>query len=155
MNVLLVEDDRLVRKLLRRALESDGHVVYEVSSLREVQAHTATVEVIVLDLTLEDSHGTGTVSQVAGMKPSIPIVVVTGSTDIERIQGAVAVIHKGRADTGASMVQAVREAPITRAWNKMVGKAETPDHDRALKCVNKISTDDALEIVRDVRKRRG
>ncbi|MBF3355248.1 response regulator, partial [Leptospira borgpetersenii serovar Hardjo-bovis] len=58
-NVLIVEDERAIRRFLRAALEGDGLRVYEAETLQRglLEAATRKPDLIILDLGLPDGDG--------------------------------------------------------------------------------------------------
>jgi DNA-binding response OmpR family regulator len=87
--VLVVEDDRELRDLVRRYLERAGHTVYTTGSGAEALRllDTADPAVVVLDLGLPDIDGL-TVLAAARDGRGVPVVVLTArSTVEERIDG--------------------------------------------------------------------
>jgi len=107
-SILLVEDNpgdvRLVEELLRAAWVVPGSVEH-VSSAEEAIGRVAqdTPACILLDLSLPDAEGLGTLERVRDACPSVPIVVLTGMDDeaqaIRAVQeGAQDYLIKGRVD---------------------------------------------------------
>ncbi len=86
LEVLLVEDDPgdayLVMRELANCRRPQFHVVH-AASLAAARLHlaAAVVDVILLDLSLPDSAGMGTVAQVQAVAPDTAIVVLTGLDD--------------------------------------------------------------------------
>ena len=105
MRVLLVEDnpdDTLILEdmLSSRAVEID-HASTLSSALQKLAS--ADFEVILLDLSLPDAHGPGTISSIREHAANIPIVVLSGLADENAAtqameQGAQDYLIKGQAD---------------------------------------------------------
>ena len=76
--VLLVEDDRHIRRFLRSSLEAEGWRVFEAETLRQglVEAATRKPDLVVLDLGLPDGDGVDLVRELRTWS-SIPIVVLS------------------------------------------------------------------------------
>jgi len=91
-NLLLVEDDRVMRMLLREALQNHGYNVHIVSSAEEaleaLAQHSARIDVAVLDRQLPRMNG---LELVARMKADpelaqVPIIMLTGAGNQDEIQ---------------------------------------------------------------------
>ncbi|MCM4081213.1 response regulator transcription factor [Paractinoplanes hotanensis] len=88
--VLVVEDDRELRNLVRRYLERAGHAVQSTGSGAEAIARLAAggVELIVLDLGLPDVDGGEVLAAARADGREVPVVVVTARSGVEdRIDG--------------------------------------------------------------------
>jgi CheY-like chemotaxis protein len=78
----LVEDDPLVRRVMREALETDGYEVGEISfgvgADRRIRAFAP--HVVILDLNLPDAQGTDVLAKLraAPETASVPVVAFTG-----------------------------------------------------------------------------
>ena len=83
MRVLVVEDSLTQARMLSLMLSSKGFHVELAGSLAEVfdRLKQPGIDVILLDLSLSDSSGLSTFSQVHNEAPKIPIVVLTGLDD--------------------------------------------------------------------------
>ena len=118
-SVLLVEDNpgdvRLVEELLRAAWVVPGSINH-VSSVEDAIGRVAkdVPACILLDLSLPDAHGLGTLERVRDAHPSVPIVVLTGTDDeaqaVQAVQeGAQDYLIKGQVD-GHLLGRAIRYA---------------------------------------------
>jgi two-component system alkaline phosphatase synthesis response regulator PhoP len=87
--VLVVEDDRELRDLVRRYLERAGHAVHTTGSGAEALGLLATggVELVVLDLGLPDVDGLEVLTAARAGR-EVPVVVLTARSQVEdRIDG--------------------------------------------------------------------
>src|SRR5262245_57315357 len=97
MHILLIDDDRGLRKSLRLALEMMQHHVSEASDGTQAQAlvsHT-TFDVAFLDLRLGREQGLDVLPALLGLAPGLAIVVVTAYATIET---AVEAMRRGAFD---------------------------------------------------------
>ncbi len=88
--VLVVEDDRDIREVLRRYLERSGFSV--LSTAQGVEAlrllSVGLVDLVLLDLGLPDIDGTDVLVAARGADPAVPVIVLSArSTVPDRIQG--------------------------------------------------------------------
>lgn len=78
--VLVVDDDRAVRGLVRRTLEGAGYRVLEAGdgtdAIRLVDAHP--VALVVTDVLMPERDGIEVVLQLASREPRLPIIVMSG-----------------------------------------------------------------------------
>jgi PAS domain S-box-containing protein len=97
---LLVEDHlaeaRLLKEVLQGTMLNRFHLAH-VKRLAEAIAHLKTepFDVILLDLTLPDSHGLSSLDTLIQQAPSLPIVVLTNTNDDEL---AIAAVRRGAQD---------------------------------------------------------
>ena len=87
--VLVVEDERKIRELLRSYLEHDGLAVLSTGSGAEAiqQARQSRPDLILLDLRLPDVPGEDVAREVRAFAP-VPIMMLTAKTDTaDRIHG--------------------------------------------------------------------
>ena len=86
-NVLVVEDERDIRDLLRRFLECAGFSVLTTGSGAEALRLLASADLVVLDLGLPDIDGTDVLREIHALG-DLPVIVLTArsSTD-DRIHG--------------------------------------------------------------------
>jgi signal transduction histidine kinase len=108
IRLLLVEDSPADARLLRHKLAEAGtesFAVVHVQTIAEARARLVgeSFDTVLLDLTLPDSHGVATVTQIHAAAPRLPIVVLTGLDDeamaLEAVrQGAQDFLIKGQGD---------------------------------------------------------
>lgn len=101
LRILLVEDNpgdiRLLREYLQSAAGTQNYVFTPVSTLEQALEEMAanTFDVVMLDLSLPDSHGLDTLEKLRHRNPAAPVVVLTGLND-EAL--AAEAMHKGAQD---------------------------------------------------------
>src|SRR5687768_3890335 len=114
--ILVAEDNEILQRILRRALEHEGYVVVEATSSAELFKSLAvlTPDLIVLDVGLPDADGRDVLAALKRDPKTgdIPVVMWTGqSTDsARRIAleiGAAAFIEKGPADSLVSKIERI------------------------------------------------
>jgi two-component system, OmpR family, KDP operon response regulator KdpE len=76
--VILVEDERQIRRFVRTALETEGWAVHEAETMRQglVDAATRKPELIILDLGLPDGDGMEFLRDLRGWS-SVPVIVLS------------------------------------------------------------------------------
>jgi DNA-binding response OmpR family regulator len=82
--ILVIEDDVALRKILRRLFSAEGYevdVVPDAASGLERLRHGAPAAVI-LDLPRPGSSGCDLCKEIAALNPGLPLVVLSGSSDV-------------------------------------------------------------------------
>jgi DNA-binding response OmpR family regulator len=93
--VLVVDDEAVVRRLVRLSLEQDGHEVTEAADGREALEAVGprSPDVMVLDLTMPHLDGwevLGRLKAGAGRRSDVPVILLTAiDADVDRIRGGV------------------------------------------------------------------
>ncbi len=90
MNILVVEDERLMADFLRRGLSAEGHVVTVVHTGNEGHAYAleAGFDLILLDWMLPDKSGIEVCEALRGAGVSTPILMLTAmDTVADRVAG--------------------------------------------------------------------
>ena len=99
--VLVADGDPLIRRLLRRCLETDGYEVAEAEdgagALRAIRENQA-FDVLVTDQALASLTGVELIAIVQEIDPALPCLICTGKGDLELATvameaGAVTLIH--------------------------------------------------------------
>jgi two-component system sensor histidine kinase UhpB len=86
MNILIIEDNDDTYLLLANLLKDTGFQIKSISrctDIKEVLEHTTQVDIILTDLALPDSAGMATFKRVSKKFPNIPILVLTGSDELD------------------------------------------------------------------------
>jgi CheY-like chemotaxis protein len=100
--VLLVEDEELVRRLARRALEACGYAVLEASDASQALALSeggaAAIDIVVTDVIMPGMSGRELVTQLSAARPGLRILYMSGYTDN-------AIAHRGILDEGTHFIQ--------------------------------------------------
>ena len=88
-SVLVVDDERMNRMLLRRALEADGHVVVEASNGREAldRLRAAAPDLVLLDLVMPELDGYETLQAIKAdpTLAHLPVIVISGVDELDSI----------------------------------------------------------------------
>jgi len=79
-DILIIDDDRQMRRLLIRVLEGAGHVVYEAENGGDGLALFRRVQplLVITDLVMPDTEGIETIRELRREAPTIPILAVSG-----------------------------------------------------------------------------
>jgi two-component system, NtrC family, C4-dicarboxylate transport response regulator DctD len=81
--ILVVDDDPSIRLLCRVNLEQDGFRVLEAYDLAGAVEHAAGANLVLLDLHLGQVSGRDVVDPVRAAAPGVPLVLLTGSAEVE------------------------------------------------------------------------
>lgn len=97
--ILVVDDERLNRMLLRRALEDEGHTVSEAENGRQALVSLAgeTFDVVLLDIVMPELDGYATLEAIKA-DPALrhlPVIIISG---VEEIASVVRCIEAGATD---------------------------------------------------------
>ncbi len=78
--ILVVDDDPAVCRMLKLALEIDGHEVTTISHAREAMAflESNTMDLVVTDLVMPDVEGIEIIMRVSQSHPEVPIIAISG-----------------------------------------------------------------------------
>jgi len=104
--ILVVEDDKFLRGLIKIILEDSRYEAFIVESMHSAthaMAGGRRFQLILCDLTLEDSPPSFTIQTMRKMACGVPIVAMTGWTDEETQvdvlgQGATGILLKGQSN---------------------------------------------------------
>src|SRR5699024_1604313 len=148
-NILIVEDEPIIRNALRKLLERHEHTVVEAESVEEAQTHDfSTFELIISDLRLPGAPG----SDLIRLAAPTPVLIMTSyaglksAVDVMR-DGAVDYIPKpfDHNDMVATVKRILEEAPqqrrVSAAHSPVLSRTATPPkEDKLLGSSNATST---------------
>jgi two-component system, NtrC family, response regulator AlgB len=111
LNILVVDDEKNIRKTLSYCLESEGHTVVAVADIKDAVSAVKrlTFDIAFIDLRLEKENGLDLIPLLLEETPWIKIVVITANASIET---AVEAMRRGAAD--------YIEKPFTSAQIKLL-----------------------------------
>jgi serine phosphatase RsbU (regulator of sigma subunit) len=119
LRVLLIEDNLVDARLIQIMVTDAGANAFDIERADRLSTALERLareqfDIVLLDLSLPDSHGLGTFSRVHQQFPGVPIIVMSGLDD-ERV--AVTAVHEGAQDylvkgqvSGPLLVRAMRYA---------------------------------------------
>ena len=83
-NVLIVEDEKNQRTLLRRTLEREGYVVGEAENGQDAvtKFERFAYDIVLLDQRLPDMTGIDVLTKIREMNPIIPVIIVTAFANV-------------------------------------------------------------------------
>jgi PAS domain S-box-containing protein len=88
--ILLVEDERALRGLMRRILERSGYVVLEAEhgaqALERCESHEGAIDLVVSDLVMPTMGGREMADKLRATRPNSRLLFVSGFTDDEVMQ---------------------------------------------------------------------
>jgi two-component system cell cycle sensor histidine kinase/response regulator CckA len=103
LNILVVDDEPMLRELLADLLIQEGHSVYTASNGREAvkifRETSAKINLVVLDMIMPDLGGRETYRALRDIRPDVKVLLSSGYTPKEEIQGILdegilGVLHK-------------------------------------------------------------
>jgi len=111
LNILVVDDERNIRKTLSYCLETEGHAVVAVAGCQEAlaEAKRQSFDIAFIDLRLERENGMDLIPPLLAEYPWLKIVVITANATIET---AVEAMRRGASD--------YIEKPFTSAQVKLL-----------------------------------
>src|SRR6185312_2534465 len=128
-NILIVEDEPRMRRLLEISLGEDGHTVQTVddaeTGLRSL--HKDAIDLILTDLKLPGMNGLDFLEQVKELDPSVPVVVMTAYGSVET---AVEAMKAGASDY---VLKPFTMAEMKLVINKELDVQKVRDENRTLR----------------------
>ncbi len=96
-SILVVDDDSLVRQIFGEVLAASGYEVTLADSGMAALAllDAAQPDVVLLDIAMPGMNGLDTLARIISRRPRLPVVMITGNTDIDLATEAV---RRGAAD---------------------------------------------------------
>jgi len=100
-NVLVVDDEKLIRFTLRESLAAEGYVVHEAADVEEARNVFARqhIDCVVLDHRLPDGDGLELLKGFKQSAPDVPVILMTAYANVQKAveairQGAYTYLHK-------------------------------------------------------------
>ena len=94
--VLICDDEEGIRESLKLILSDDYNLRFVHNGLQAIELlKTFTPDAMLLDIKMPKQHGMEILRQIKKLKPSLPVIMVTGYQSVEMAQEA---IHNGAAD---------------------------------------------------------
>jgi PAS domain S-box-containing protein len=113
--VLFVDDEELIRDLGRQVLERNGYTVLLAEDGRRAidlyAAHRGAVDLVILDQTMPYRSGMEVFRAIREMNPRVKVILSSGYTPGEPVEGAVFLPKPYRADALTQLVRSVLDAP--------------------------------------------
>jgi len=96
-DILIIDDDNLVRDSLGQVVEKMGHTASQASSVREglEKARSGAFELVLCDVRMPDGSGLDLLSEVRALSPAPEVIIITGYGDPD---GAELAIKEGAWD---------------------------------------------------------
>jgi len=79
-NILVVDDDRNIRRMLATALEGAGYVVTEAAGAAQALARLGAapaIDLVVTDVRMENMDGMRLLEQIKQTRPALPVIIMT------------------------------------------------------------------------------
>jgi len=85
--ILIVDDEMLVREVMREIVEAIGFEAIEAANGREAlalcQTHGASITAVLLDLTMPEMDGIGMLRELRQQYPVLPVLLISGYSEQE------------------------------------------------------------------------
>lgn len=119
-DILVVDDDALIREGIAVVLEMAGHAVVQAADgLHALDVIAArSVDLVVTDLRMPRLDGYGLVARLRRQRPRIPVVVLTGEVPGREMK----VLAGGNGDRIAVLSKPVSEAVLLRSVDLALGR---------------------------------
>jgi CheY-like chemotaxis protein len=112
--ILVVDDEAIVRRLVRRVLEREGVSVLEAEDgekgLRLVQEHARELALVITDLVMPVIDGFEVAEVLSIFQPDLPVLAMSGHATVPASERRLAVIKKPF--SVASLIDAVRAMKV-------------------------------------------
>ena len=113
----MCEDEESVRRLILRALESEGYTVLPArhggDALALAREYTGNIDLLVTDVIMPELGGRDLVEQLRGIRPGVPVLYISGYTNREIDRRGMLDVEAAflpKPFTGSALARAVRAA---------------------------------------------
>ena len=94
--VLICDDEEGIRESFKLILEDNYNLCFANNGLEAIELlKTLTPDLMLLDIKMPKMHGMDILKQIKSLRPSLPVIIVTGYQSVEMAQEA---IKNGAAD---------------------------------------------------------
>ena len=115
--VLVVDDEELIRSLVRRFLEADGYSVVEAASgseaLQIAKTHVVSLRLLITDMLMPEMSGAELAERAARLSPRLRMIFMsgyTGETNLEEALQARSAMLIQKPFSRVALIAAVRAA---------------------------------------------
>ncbi len=81
-HILIIDDEDMVRMVLRQSLEKVGHTVTEADNgtrgIAALHDSDAAVDLVITDIVMPEKEGVETIAEIRAERPELPIIAVSG-----------------------------------------------------------------------------
>jgi len=164
MDILIIDDEGNIRRMLRSLLQEEGYAVREAESAEEglLQAKKEAPEVILLDLMLPGISGLEALPRLGDICPGVPVVMMSGKATLgDAVQatrlGAFHFIEKPLTPeavllTVQGALEVSRARDLTRALQEELGPGRelvgrSPGLNRVRDLIQKVAPTDARVLI--------
>lgn len=142
LTILIVEDERTIRRFVRAALEREGHRVHEAETLEQglLDAGTRKPQMVILDLGLPDGNGMDFIRDLRAWS-KMPILVLSARVEDRDKVGAL--------DAGADdyLIKPFSVAELLARVRAVCRRHESPAEGEAVVCFGDVRVDWARRTV--------
>jgi DNA-binding response OmpR family regulator len=84
MRILIVDDDKVIHEILKKALTPEGHEVecaYDTTDALNIFIARQDIELVITDIVMPNEDGTKLIKHLKNMKPDLPVMAMTGGIE--------------------------------------------------------------------------
>lgn len=84
MRILIVDDDRVIHEILKKALLPSGHEVecaFNTTDALNIFITRQDIELVITDIVMPNEDGTKLIKQLKNMQPDLPVLAMTGGIE--------------------------------------------------------------------------
>jgi CheY-like chemotaxis protein len=87
LTILVVDDEPLMRVMMRRVLEQDGHAVLTAENgtdaLSVFRSHEGEIDLLISDVSMPGMNGAELAAKLKADAPDLPVLLMSGFCDLE------------------------------------------------------------------------
>ena len=127
--ILLVEDDEMVRRLVRETLEQEGYKLMDApepeEAYRMADAFKGPIQLLITDVVMPKTSGHELAARIAGRRPETKVLYMSGYTDSAIVNSGLekaSIAFLQKPFTPATLTQKVREVLESKGMTRRAGK---------------------------------